>query len=209
MFGRAVFAMLMYMRKDECGYMSKKFISRMGWFIGGIIFTYRVLVPIGEYFNEPGLPPLVGWLKVPENIDVVTYQYWRQKEHSDYDIQKEISLVKKIILQNTNDYRLVEIYNNMNKNQNISIQKNKENNNIYVFTNSHEHISELTIYSDDGETLTPKREIIISHPTYRVGYGEYDEINDRILLGVIRSNLTESNFGSEWVNGETIIDLNK
>ena len=112
-------------------------------------------------------------------------------------------------LKKTNDMRLVDIYRNMKKNQNITIQKNQVNNDIYIFTNSHDHTSELTIYEDDGENLKEKKKIIISHPTYRVGHGEYDSMNNIIYLGVIRRNFTEGDFGGEWISGNAVIDLNE
>ena len=54
--------------------MIKKFALGLCLFMGGIIFTYKVLVPIDNYFNEPGLPPLVDSPKIPNNIGVVAYQ---------------------------------------------------------------------------------------------------------------------------------------
>lgn len=77
-----------------------------------------------------------------------------------------------------------------------------------MFTNSQEQISEITVYSDDGENLNQKEKIVISHSNYRVGYGEYDEKNQKIYLGVIRKRWDEGDFGGEWVDGETVIDLN-
>ena len=189
--------------------MIKKFALGLCLFMGGIIFTYKVLVPIDNYFNEPGLPPLVDSPKIPNNIGVVAYQYWSNVKHNWYNEERVTGVVENAIIKKTNDMRLVDIYRNMKKDQNITIQKNQVNNDIYIFTNSHDHTSELTIYEDDGENLKEKKKIIIYHPTYRVGHGEYDSMNNIIYLGVIRRNFTEGDFGGEWISGNAVIDLNE
>lgn len=189
--------------------MFKKIILGLCLFMCGIIFTYEVLVPIGDYFKEPGLPPLFDSPKIPNNITVVTYQYWSDVRHNWYNEEEVTNFIEKEIIKETNDIRLVNLSRNMKKSQNISIEKNKDNNNIYIFTNSCEHISELTVYEDDGEHLKEKKKIVIAHPTYKVGYGMYDETNNKIYLGVIRKNFTEGDFGGEWISGNAVIDLNE
>lgn len=188
--------------------MLKKIALGLCLFICGIIFTYKVLVPIGDYFKEPGLPPLSNYPVISNTTHVVSYQYWEKKRHNRFNEDKAIKFVTNEIIKHTNDQRIIKIYNTMKKNQNITIQKNQGNNNIYIFTNSRDHTSELTIYSDDGEQLKEKKKIIISHPSYKVGYGLYDPNYNKIYLGVIRRNFTEGDFGGEWISGETAIDLN-
>lgn len=189
-------------------FMFKKIILGLCLFIGGIIFTYKVLVPIDNYFNEPGLPPLSNYPAISNTIHIVSYQYWDKKRHNRFNEEKAIKYVTNEILKDTNDPRIITIYDSMKKGQNITIQKNLVNNDIYFFTNSHEHASELTIYGDDGERLKEKKKIIISHPSYKVGYGLYDPNFNKIYLGVIRRNFTEGDFGGEWISGEAAIDLN-
>ena len=189
-------------------FMFKKFALGLCLFMSGIMFTCKVLVPIEDYFKEPGLPTLVNNPSIPDCSYVVIYQYWNNVKHNWYNEEKAVKYVTEEIDRNLNDPRLTDIYLNMKKDQNISILKNNKNNNIYVFTNSQEHISEITVYSDDGENLNQKEKIVISHPNYRVGYGEYDEKNKKIYLGVIRKRWDEGDFGGEWVDGETVIDLN-
>ena len=190
-------------------FMFKKIILGLCLFMGGIMFTYKVLIPIGDYFKEPGVPPLVGDPKIPNYMIVVTYQYWNDVKHNWYNEEEVTRFVENEIIKETNDMRLVNLYREKKKSQNISIQKNKANNNIYFFTNPREHISKLTIYEDDGEQLKEKKQIVIAHPTYKVGYGMYDETNNKIYLGVIRKNFTEGDFGGEWISGNAVIDLNE
>ena len=188
--------------------MIKKIALGLCLFMSGIMFTCKVLVPIDNYFNEPGLPPLYARPTIPNTIHIVTYQYWNNVRHNWYNEEKTIKYVTNEIIKENNDQRLIDIYNTMKKDQNITIQKNQLNNDIYFFTNSHNHISELTIYEDDGENLKEKRKIIIIHPSYKVGYGLYDPNYNKIYLGVIRRNFTEGDFGGEWISGNAAIDIN-
>lgn len=187
--------------------MYKNIIIGFIIFVAGILFSYKVLFPLTDYFNEPGLPVLEADRKISDNKIVACYQYWSAKKSNMYDEEKAISFVKNDIIRETHDQRILDIYDNMKKDQNITIIKNMKNNNIYIFTNSQDHISKLAVYTDDGKDLNLSKTFIISHPTYRVGHANYDEANHKVYLGVIRKNWTEGNFGGWWISGVTAIDV--
>lgn len=68
-------------------------------------------------------PPLVGDPKLPNNIIVVTYQYWSNVRHNWYNEEEVTNFIEKEIIKETNDMRLVNLSKNMKKSQNISIEK--------------------------------------------------------------------------------------
>ena len=78
---------------------------------------------------------------------------------------------------------------------------------MYFFTNSKSYKSEITVYRKKGEDLVFDKNFSVWHP-YKVGYGEYDEDNQKIYLGVIRICLNEGNFLGKWINGSSIINAN-
>lgn len=90
--------------------MIKKFALSLCLFIGGIIFTYKVLIPIGYYFKEPGLPPLVNNPSIPDCSYVVIYQYWNDVKHNWYNEENAVKYVTEEIARNLNDPRLTYIY---------------------------------------------------------------------------------------------------
>ena len=184
--------------------MYKNIIIGFIIFVAGILFSYKVLFPL----SEPGLPVLEANRKILDNKIVACYQYWSDKKSNMYDEEETISFVKNDIIRETHDQRILDIYDNMKKDQNITIIKNMKNNNIYIFTNSQDHISKLAVYTDNGKDLNLSKTFIISHPTYKVGWGDYDEANHKLYLGVIQRYWTAGNYDGLWINGVTAIDVN-
>lgn len=66
---------------------------------------------------------MVGDPKLPNNIIVVTYQYWSNVRHNWYNEEEVTNFIEKEIIKETNDMRLVNLSKNMKKSQNISIEK--------------------------------------------------------------------------------------
>ena len=138
-------------------------------------------------------------------ITIVSYQYWYQKEN--YNEEEAKKYVKENILKETNDKKIIEIYEKMKKDQNITITKNKETGKIYFFTNDGGYKSYLEIYRPQGTELELEEKIWILHP-YKVGYGEYDEENNQLYLGVIRTCFNEGCFLEDWIEGPSSVNIN-
>ena len=175
-----------------------------------ILKKYKILIIImgillvGYNLFDKFYYPELTINKPLQNKTIVIYQHWAEK---NYNEEERKNFIENQILEETNDQRIIEIYQGMKKDQNISISKNKINNSIYVFTNSHKYKSKMTVYRDNGKDLIKEKTIHILHP-YKVGSGKYDEENQKIYLGVIRARLNEGGFLSDWINGYAVIDIN-
>lgn len=167
-----------------------------------VIIVISILFVGYNLFDKFYYPELTLDYRPPQNRIIVNYKYFREKQ---YDEDKAREFVEEQILEETADQRIIKIYQGMKKDQNISISKNKINNSIYIFTNSHKYKSEMTVYRDDGFNLVKEKTIHILHP-YKVGSGEYDEENQKIYLGVIRARLDEGGFLSNWINGFSVVE---
>lgn len=171
----------------------------------------KIIVVIGilfvgyNIFDKFYYPNLTNKDNPTQNQIIVVYQYWSELKHNRYNEKEAKEFVARQILKKTADQRLVDVYMDMKKDQNIKITKNKLDNSIYIFTNSHKYLSELTVYRDDGTDLIKEKIIYILHP-YKVGFGTYDEENHKIYLGVIRTCLHEGNFLGDWINGSSVVD---
>ena len=156
-------------------------------------------------FDKFYYPNLTNEYNPTQNQIIVVYQYWSDKQHNWYNEIDAKKFVERQIIKETNDQRLIDLYQKMKKDQNIKITKNKLNNSIYIFTNSHKYLSELTVYRDNGTDLIKEKIIYILHP-YKVGFGTYDEENHKIYLGVIRACLHEGDFLGDWIDGSSVVD---
>ena len=158
-----------------------------------LVIAYRFFFPTLTTKETPNLNP------------VLFYQYWDYSTRPDYNEENLYNFAKGEILKKQDGKKILEIFNSLNKNQNISITQNKNNGNVYFFTNSRNYKSEITVYKKENEKLVLDKKFWILHP-YKVGYCEYDEENQRIYLAVLGIRFDEGGFLRDGVKGYSVIN---
>ncbi len=176
------------------------------FFGSGVFATYKVIIPLNNYFFEHHLSHLTYAPPIEGNQTIAVYQHWCDEHFNEEKVNN--FMLGEIARRANNDQRLINIYQKMQKNQNITIQRNDITKNVYIFSNKENHKSQLLIYHEEPDSLSLKKEIIILHPNFKVGNAKFDEKNKKIYLGVIGKRWDEGDFGGLWIEGDTVIDLN-
>ena len=136
----------------------------------------------------------------PKNSYIVRYSYDRCQK--DNRCSRTIDFVNRELQKSQPDVpQLVQIFAELGKNQPISFTINKEKRHIYVFTRPTEHHSQIEVYEYDDSSYKPIDKVEVDHPYYKTAFGDYDEENKKVLLGVVGFSPNESNFFREYIIG--------
>ena len=183
-------------------YVKNKFKKTFKYKKNIIIISAIICFFIYIFFN-----PFLISKKILNSEIILGYQFWQYSIQSNYDKEETILWAEKEILKEKNNKQVLNIFNKLKKDQNITITKNKETGKIYFFTNEGGYKSYLEIYRPQGTELELEEKIWILHP-YKVGYGEYDEENNELYLGVIRTCFNEGCFLEDWIDGSSSVNIN-